>query len=278
MADAPVIRSDFYVYALFREDGEAPFYIGKGRGARMFVHERSAHRFTSHKDRIIQMMAANGIVSIPKVKLAEGLTDDDAKQIECDLIQLIGRWPLGPLTNLTRGGDGVADLSPESKAVKAEKNRKAWEDPERRKRRLAAMAAAWTPEMRTAHLDKIRKMRTFPLPKPKPPKIDRQSPEHKAKRSRAALAMWADPVKRSALQAKKRAFWNSLSADEIAKRTVGLKASQALAHRNSHLTNLRPEIREKRIAAQKAALSTPEAKARRSEASKRMWAAKRGHQ
>lgn len=53
---------------------------------------------------------------VPKLKLLEGLSDEHAKQIERDLIRLIGRFPKGPLVNLTDGGDGVANLSAESRS------------------------------------------------------------------------------------------------------------------------------------------------------------------
>ncbi len=142
MTNPAVHRCDFYVYALFREDGITPFYIGKGRGRRIVIHERDAPRMTSHKDRIIQNMFKAGITSIPKVKLLENLADPIAKQIEMDLIQLIGRWPTGSLANLTKGGDGVADLSEESRAKKTARNLASWANPIVRAKRIAGRRAA----------------------------------------------------------------------------------------------------------------------------------------
>jgi hypothetical protein len=43
---------DFYVYVLFRLDGE-PFYVGKGRGRRWKFHATTAIRELSHKAAII---------------------------------------------------------------------------------------------------------------------------------------------------------------------------------------------------------------------------------
>jgi hypothetical protein len=103
----------FYVYALFRETGE-PFYIGKGKNGRWLQHELLAKRGRSHKDNIICKMLAAGI-AVPKLKLEENMTNDEACRLEIDLIALLGRHPNGPLTNLTRGGDGVIDLPPEIK-------------------------------------------------------------------------------------------------------------------------------------------------------------------
>ncbi len=112
MAPLNLSRNDFYVYALLREDGRTPFYIGKGCGRRWLTHETSSKKSSNkHKNNIINRMMLAGI-KIPKIKLAEHLTDEVAKQVEVDLILLIGRRPGGPLTNRTRGGDGPTDVFP----------------------------------------------------------------------------------------------------------------------------------------------------------------------
>jgi hypothetical protein len=146
-------HQDYYVYALFRPDGTTPFYIGKGRGQRIFIHERDAAKDTSHKGRILQAMIAAGI-AVPKAKLLEGLNDTTAKEVERALIQLIGRWPIGPLANLTAGGDGVERLSQESRAKKSEANVRSWKNPEVRAARSNGMKAVWTPEKRQIHREK----------------------------------------------------------------------------------------------------------------------------
>lgn len=105
----------YYVYMLFREDGITPFYVGKGKGNRWMQHERWAQRGNAYKDNIICAMKDKGI-EVPKKKIAENLTNDEACALEIRLIAEIGRHPNGPLTNLTRGGDGVVDHSEEAKA------------------------------------------------------------------------------------------------------------------------------------------------------------------
>lgn len=124
------LRTDFYVYALFREDGRV-FYIGKGTGRRWTAHERWLDR--SHKSSIIRKTKA-ALGFLPKEKIAEGLTDAEARQIEVDMIRLVGRAPLGPLVNLTDGGDGVSNPSPESRAKmsQAKKGRIVSEETRRR--------------------------------------------------------------------------------------------------------------------------------------------------
>lgn len=105
---------DFYVYALFREDGRTPFYIGKGRKERWTEHERWAKRGRSYKDNLICQMKDRGI-PLKKRKLDVNLSNDQACELEMFLIAEIGRHPNGPLTNQTRGGEGVVELSPEAK-------------------------------------------------------------------------------------------------------------------------------------------------------------------
>lgn len=104
------MRSDFYVYMLFRENG-TPFYIGKGCGPRWTDHERKQARYNPYKDAIIHRLLAT-IGEVPKVKLHQHLTNDQAIAYEIALIAAIGRAPNGPLANLTAGGDGLVDPSP----------------------------------------------------------------------------------------------------------------------------------------------------------------------
>ena len=83
-------KSIYYVYRYNREDG-TPYYIGKGKGRRMFEKHVIA---LPPKDRIIV--------------IAKGLYDNEAKLLERKLIEYYGRKDLGTgiLRNLTAGGDG----------------------------------------------------------------------------------------------------------------------------------------------------------------------------
>jgi hypothetical protein len=326
MTDQTIPHRDFYVYALFRSDGVTPFYIGKGRGSRINIHERTALRETSHKDRIIRAMLARD-ETVPTAKLLEHLTDDEAKQIERDLIQLIGRWPIGPLANLTSGGDGVTSLAPASRARKSAANVKAWMDPEVRRKRIEGIKRVWTEERREEHRQHQRTLatpekrarisasckRSWQTPEVKA-KLDaansspecrkkksnamkaswkdeaqrahrlasskaaQSSPEYRAKRSRIGKQLWQNPDMRARIIATKKENYrrNPMTAEEAQRRAARIIAPEVLA--KSQATNRRPEVRERRIAAQRAAFSTPEAKAKRSEISKKMWAAKKAHQ
>jgi hypothetical protein len=102
-------RSDFYIYALCRHDGRV-FYIGKGQRNRWLCHEGYARKGArGRRYAIIRDMQARG-VEVIKVKLHVGLTEAVAHTYEVALIAAIGRGRLGPLVNLTDGGEGVTGM------------------------------------------------------------------------------------------------------------------------------------------------------------------------
>ncbi len=117
MPDQAIEPRKHYVYALYREDGVTPFYIGMGQRDRWLQHERLSRRRRNHKDHIIANMLAAGL-SIPKAKLRIALTKE-AIAIEIGLIASIGRMPNGPLVNFTSGGEGILGLSPEKLAQRS---------------------------------------------------------------------------------------------------------------------------------------------------------------
>ena len=321
MTDHPVPRSDFYVYALFLEDGETPFYIGKGCGNRIDVHDLDARKRPRYrKDNIIRDMWARGVAYVPRMKLAEGLTNDMANRIEMDLIRLVGRMPNGPLANHTDGGDGTINMSPESKARQTEANKRSWADPEIRAKRVSGMKAAWTPEIRASFGAKKKALLTPELQDriTTALKAAYKRPEVQAKMSTAArkrapaqsIAMkelWKDEefranhrkasahiyvdlayreirrqiglkrfenpdIRRKFMEGRQRVL-DARTPEEMAKATEWLNSQSAIAKRAA--TNRLPEVREKRVAAQRAAFATPEAKAKRSAAAKKMWAERR---
>ena len=96
--------NNFYVYVLFREDG-TPFYIGKGRGQRWLQHEQARERGRNTPKANIIKKTIRAIGEVPKIKVAEGLSERDALFTEAALIAALGRKPLGPLTNLSDGGE-----------------------------------------------------------------------------------------------------------------------------------------------------------------------------
>ncbi len=110
MPDQTVEPREHYVYALYREDGVTPFYIGMGKGPRWTQHETMLrYQKRNHKWHIIKSMADRGI-TVPKAKLAEGMTVTEAQALEVRLIAEIGREPDGPLVNISAGGEGITGL------------------------------------------------------------------------------------------------------------------------------------------------------------------------
>ena len=109
-------RTDFYVYLLCRPD-ERPCYVGKGRGDRWRRHEMKGRHTNLHLERIILAAKQDG-ASLPKLKLACDLTEQEAFDLERDMIRLVGReTDGGPLVNLTDGGDGPAGYRPSKELI-----------------------------------------------------------------------------------------------------------------------------------------------------------------
>lgn len=92
---------EYYVYLWFRIDG-SPLYVGKGKGQRWLARNRR------HNPQLCRTIAKYGD-RLPIVKIRENLDHGAACEIEAALIRAIGRADLGlgPLVNLTDGGDGA---------------------------------------------------------------------------------------------------------------------------------------------------------------------------
>jgi hypothetical protein len=84
----------YYTYAYLREDG-TPYYIGKGKGDRIYSKQRGI-KAPKDKSRIIL--------------LKEGLTEEEAFKHEIYMIAVFGRKDLGTgtLRNRTNGGEGAS--------------------------------------------------------------------------------------------------------------------------------------------------------------------------
>jgi hypothetical protein len=112
----------YYVYALFRPAGfereGIPFYIGKGKGKRWLDHEKVSEAHPNKHLTAIVKKAKRLDLEIPKIKIRENLTEQEAFEIEKAFIKAIGRGKNGPLVNMTDGGDGSSGWkhSPEWRA------------------------------------------------------------------------------------------------------------------------------------------------------------------
>jgi group I intron endonuclease len=111
----------FYVYALLDTSKPGiymyddlifdyePFYIGKGTDNRDY--HSAFDRHNSFKKNKIQSLKKKNI-KVFSIKVSENLNEKDSFDLEISLIKKIGRrdLKLGPLTNLTDGGDGRTNI------------------------------------------------------------------------------------------------------------------------------------------------------------------------
>ena len=111
------MKNKYYIYALldtskpglYQYDNLSfdyePFYIGKGTGDR--IKNSTYDKDSIFKANKIKSLRIRGIEPIG-IKVYENLENIESLRIEIETIKLIGRrdLKLGPLTNLTDGGDG----------------------------------------------------------------------------------------------------------------------------------------------------------------------------
>jgi NUMOD3 motif len=101
-------RTDFYVYCLYRDEAmTTPFYIGKGCGHRWTHSGRSKGASHNLIKKGICAKVRRQLGHVPSAKVAIKLSEEEAHEIEINLIRVIGRRPYGPLANLTDGGGGL---------------------------------------------------------------------------------------------------------------------------------------------------------------------------
>lgn len=94
------MRGDHYVYIVFRPDG-SPCYVGKGKGYRWRFHLWRSH------NRQLRGIVERAGGEVPIVIVRSGIAEADAYAMEAAFISAIGRFPIGPLVNMTDGGEGM---------------------------------------------------------------------------------------------------------------------------------------------------------------------------
>lgn len=136
------LRPIYFVYILF-DESYVPRYIGKGKNKRDISHELNVKKTKNWRKKNFIIATMRAIGEIPKIKIT-GLTEQQALLMETNLIIAIGRQDLeiGPLTNLTDGGEGTT--SEDAKRREAKKTAKERSDIAK------AREANKTPEERTA--------------------------------------------------------------------------------------------------------------------------------
>ncbi|HUS49186.1 MAG TPA: hypothetical protein VMZ91_03425 [Candidatus Paceibacterota bacterium] len=113
-------KSGKFVYGGYQFDYK-PFYVGKGkegRGEQYLSHLRKAKNFdltkkydNPHKINKIKKMLDERFEPVI-IKFKENLLEQEAFDLEKDLIKVIGREKFGgPLTNILQGGEGYGDIN-----------------------------------------------------------------------------------------------------------------------------------------------------------------------
>ena len=130
-------------------DGE-PIYVGKGKNDRAYAHLKRTD--STHFSRRLAKMQRAGVLPVIKM-LATDIDEELAFLVEQEAIAKYGRRDLGlgPLLNLTDGGEGVSGhiWTDEQRQRVGDGVRRAFQDDQRRQRRTrAVMVAKAKPEVR----------------------------------------------------------------------------------------------------------------------------------
>jgi hypothetical protein len=118
------ISQEYYVYILARPNG-TPFYVGKGKGPRIWDHEQEARRgCRCHRCNVIRKIWRGG-GEVQRYTILTTNNEKDAYQYERDTIALHGR---ANLVNRNDGGEGGGSPSEETrrKLSVAAKGRPSW--------------------------------------------------------------------------------------------------------------------------------------------------------
>jgi len=111
-------KKGVYKFGEFEFDYE-PFYIGKGQGNRIDHHIKYYKITTNNRCKINKINKIIRLGYFPiLLKVKDNLDEAEAFKIEKLLINLIGRYPNGPLTNMTDGGEGSYGLLHSEKTKK----------------------------------------------------------------------------------------------------------------------------------------------------------------
>lgn len=256
MSRRKIEHEDCYVYVLLdtrtpkgkyrygrRVFRHEPFYVGKGRGDRCFVHEVTALRKTgvkcrSFKSSLIRKICKAGLR--PEIWILKSdLTTSEAHDLEIDLIAKIGRRDrkMGPLTNLTDGGDGCTHY------VMPKKERQAISERMLNDPRVSKRVREWhqglTPAQRAARGALISEsLRTAFNSNPsiarrisKSITLWHQEMSVKKKTAwkrnigKTLEKHYSDPEVRAAMRSKLKTTWSEMSPAEVARRTKHLRCN-----------------------------------------------------
>jgi hypothetical protein len=245
----------WYVY-IWKRPGNVPFYIGIGKTAQrwnpLYARTRNPHCYRT--------VMLEGISNI-QIELIQDLSKRDASRLEQTLIWYYGRADLGlgPLTNLTDGGDGVQNVTPESKKrMSAAATAHSVVRAERIKGNKNPMR---NPEIYTRAVERMRNPSV--TAKYSGDNNPAKQPEVRAK----LKAKWQDPEFRAARIAEK--VGKAKHSDEHKAKLRNKLLDPTNPMREYHkVLNSDPSIKAKRVAS----LQSPEIRAKISARLKETWA------
>jgi hypothetical protein len=242
----------FYVY-VYRDPRplkkDQPVYVGKGTGDRDISHWSKGSHNKPFQDFISHLKQRRLVAMCERVFETEIEFEAFAKEIE--LIALYGRrnTNTGTLFNLTDGGEGVSGMikTEEQKAVDGRFSKEHWQNPEYRKKVVAAQKVAQgTPETRAMKSENSTEAWANPEVRNKRQtgiKRARSSEASKAKTSAQAKAQWGDPeyatkqtannqeiANRAEVKAAKAAASKALWADPVWKAKMLEARKKKVAH------------------------------------------------
>jgi len=113
----------YYVYEHWRPDTDVCFYVGKGKGKRAWDLRHMRNR---HYKAVVAKLERLGL-SVDVRLILRDVAEDTALHVEIDRIAFYGQ---PNLTNMTSGGDGLKNPSPETRAAISRAQKKRFKNPE----------------------------------------------------------------------------------------------------------------------------------------------------
>jgi len=135
-ADSPHV---FYVYEHWRPDKGVCFYVGKGKGRRAWDFKRMRN---PHYRSIVSKLASMGM-SVDVRIVISSVSCETALAVEKDRIAFYG---IDNLSNMTLGGDGLSNPSPELRLKISLSQKKRFENIDERKKLSASFKGRVTSE------------------------------------------------------------------------------------------------------------------------------------
>lgn len=248
-----------YVY-IWSKPGNIPFYVGLGRTVDRW-NPLTARTRNPHCKRTVMKVGLDNI----SVRVIENLSKADACRIEQTLISYYGRKDIGngPLTNMTDGGEGIQNVSAESrkKMAKAANDQK-----QQRSDRISGDKNPMrNPDVYAHAVSRMNLPEN--IAKFSGSKNPSKRPEVRAK----LKAKWEDPEYREKQRNNK--IGKPIHSEESKeKRRQNLLDPNNPMREYHKVLNSDPAIKEKRVAA----LRSPEVQAKISAGLKLSWAKRKG--